>query len=264
MGPVLKQLTVKTIEPILMDYTVNVSESILRDSLAHSVFDNKITDDTVADVVSTTMDALHQSAQFNPTAGIYTVQNSCVHCEALLLRYHLLNPEIPPFNYFAVSELCCYPCYALFHAYNELTGPGEHKYFTKGCHNKIYPSWPLPQFSDLKDSQIRSQLAQEHFVPELRVLLKNRQSIRASSDSTDASESSAGPANSIYKDANNYGMYYITCGDEHLNFFLSFRCYGCLLCKQITTEAAKSRGLRIVRLSLYSIEYEICMVAEVT
>src|ERR1700733_7396835 len=121
MGPVLRQLAVKTIEPILMDYTVDVSESTLRDSLAHSVFDNTITDDTVDDVVSATMDTLRQSAQFDPTAGTYTVQNSGVHCEALLLRYLLLNPEISSFNYFVVSKLCCYPCYALFHAYNEST-----------------------------------------------------------------------------------------------------------------------------------------------
>ena len=53
MGSVLSQLTVKTIEPILMDYTVHVSEPILRDSLAHSLFDNTITDDTVDEVVST-------------------------------------------------------------------------------------------------------------------------------------------------------------------------------------------------------------------
>lgn len=53
--------------------------------------------------------------------------------------------------------------------------------------DKIYPFWPLPQFSD---SQIRSQLAREHFALELRALLKNRQSICASSDGTDASESS--------------------------------------------------------------------------
>ena len=34
-------------------------------SLAHSIFDNTITDDTVDDVVSTTMDTLRKSAQFN-------------------------------------------------------------------------------------------------------------------------------------------------------------------------------------------------------
>ena len=144
-------------------------------TLAHSVFDNTITDDTVDDVVSTAMGTLRQSAQFDPTAGTYTVQNSRVHCEGLLLRYHLLNPEIPPFNYFTVSKLCCYPCYALFHAHNESVGPGEHKYFTKGCNNKIYPFWPLPLFGDLKDSRIRLQLAQKYFALELKVLLKNRQ-----------------------------------------------------------------------------------------
>ena len=36
----------------------------------------------------------------------------------------------------------------------------------------------------------RSQLAREHFALELRALLKNQQSICASSDGTDASESS--------------------------------------------------------------------------
>jgi hypothetical protein len=60
VGPVLRQLAVKTIEPILMDYTVDVSESILRDSLAHSVSDNTITDDIMDYVVSTTMDTLRQ------------------------------------------------------------------------------------------------------------------------------------------------------------------------------------------------------------
>jgi hypothetical protein len=98
VGPILNQLTVKMIEPILMDDTVDASESILRDSLAYSVSDNTITHDTLDDVVSTNMENLRQSAQFDPTAGTYTVQNSRVHCEGLLLMYHLLNPEIPPFN----------------------------------------------------------------------------------------------------------------------------------------------------------------------
>jgi hypothetical protein len=187
-----------------MDYTVNVSESILRGT-GQSVadFSDNITDNTVDDVVSATMDTLRDSAQFDPTAGTYAVQNSRVHCEALLLRYHLLNPEIAPFNYFAVSKLCCYPCYALFQTYNESVGPGEHKYFTKGCYNKIYPSWPLPHFGDLKDSQIRSQLARKHFAHELRVLLKNRQSTAASGSSTD-------PVCSIPNEMEN-GTCYLPC-----------------------------------------------------
>ena len=197
MGSVLSQLTVKTIEPILMDYTVHVSEPILRDSLARSLFDNTITDDTVDEVVSTTMETLRQSGQFDPTAGTYTVLNSRVHSQALLLRHHVLNPDVPPLNYFAVSKLCCYPCYALFHAYNQSAGAGEHKYFTKSCHNKFHPFWPLPQFGDLKDSQLRSQLARKDLALELNILLKNRQSIRALSDSIDASGSSTDPVCSI-------------------------------------------------------------------
>jgi hypothetical protein len=188
MGSFLNQLVVKTIEPILMDYTVNVSESILCGIVQSSAnFNGYITDDTVYDVVSTTMDTLRDSAQFDPTARTYTVQNSRVHCMGLLLRYHLLNPNIPPFNYFAVSKLCCYPCYALLHAYNESVRPGEHKYFTKGCHNKIHPSWPLPHFGDLKDSQIRSGLAWKVFEPELRELLKKRQSVLVRSGLTSIS-----------------------------------------------------------------------------
>ena len=224
-----------------MDYTINVSELILRD-LAYSVSDNTITDDTVDDVVSTTLDTLRQSAQFDPTAGTYTVQNSHVHCGGLLLRYHLLNTEIPPFNYFAVSKLCCYPCYALFHAYNESVGPGEHKYFTKGCHNKIYPFWPLPQFGDLKDSRIKPQLAREHFARELRVLLDNRQSVRASSDSTDASGSSTDPVCSISGDAAEYGMLLLNMFDDEYPTFLSFSCYWCLLRKRIIRQPVGSYG----------------------
>ena len=164
--------------------------------------------------MATGRDTLRQSAQFNPAAGTYTVHNSHVHCEGLLLRYLLLNPEIPPFNYFAVSKLCCYPCYALFHAYNRSVGPGEHKYFTKGCHNKIHHFWPLPQLGDLKDSRIRSQLAQEHFALELRVLLKNRQSVRALSDSTDASVSSTDPVCSVPGDAAEYGTLLLNMFDN--------------------------------------------------
>jgi hypothetical protein len=53
------------------------------------------------------------------------------------------------------------------------------------------------------------------------VLLKSRQSIHASSDSTEGSESSAGPANSISEDADDYGTYYITCcDDDHLKTFV--------------------------------------------
>ena len=77
-------------------------------SLVHSVFDNTITDDTVDDVVSTTMNMLRQSPQFNePYSGnLHSVQNSRVHGEGLpLLRYHLLSPEIHPIQLFHGLEI---------------------------------------------------------------------------------------------------------------------------------------------------------------
>jgi hypothetical protein len=194
MGPVLDKLVVKKIDPTLVDYQVDISEKILRECITQSAgLSDAISDETVANVVSEIMQNLCNDSRFDPAVGTYTVQRSRVHCEVLLLRYHLMNPDIPPFRYFAVSKLCCYPCYALFQAYNGSVGPGEHRYFTKGCDNKIYPSWALPWFGDRKDGQIRSQLAQELFVPELTKLLKNRESVRALSDSTDASSSSTDP-----------------------------------------------------------------------
>src|ERR1700729_1001133 len=107
MGPALKTLTIKTIDPIHTNFAFHVSESVLRESLISS--DNAIVDnETLDDVVSTTMDYLSRSAQFNSATGIYEVCDAHVHCEALLLRHHLLNPGLPPFPYIGVSKLCCY------------------------------------------------------------------------------------------------------------------------------------------------------------
>jgi hypothetical protein len=190
MGQVLQKLVVKRIEPISLDFAIEVSDSIIRQSLVDSVIDNTITKDTLDDTVSMTMAYLHSCPQFDPATGIYTVRDSRVHCEALLLRHHVLNPDLPPFNYIAVSKLCCYPCYALFHAYNQSTAPGQHKYFMKGYHNKLYPLWPIPQFGEPKDGQIKIHM-EDHFAIELRELLRDKQNIRARSDSTDVSGDAA-------------------------------------------------------------------------
>lgn len=139
IGPALKTLTIKTIDPIYTHFSFHVSESVLRESLVSSdVVSNAIVDDkALDDVVSTTMDYLSQSAQFNSATGIYEVCDAHVHCEALLLRHHLLNPGLTPFPYIGVSKLCCYACHALFDAFNKTSGPGEQKYYTKGCNNKV-------------------------------------------------------------------------------------------------------------------------------
>ena len=50
MGPVLKQLTVKTINSISKSFTITVSESILCNCLADSVIDNTSTSEDVTAV----------------------------------------------------------------------------------------------------------------------------------------------------------------------------------------------------------------------
>jgi hypothetical protein len=66
MGTVLKMLTVKMIDPLYMTFTVNVSESILRQILADFINDNAIADDeTLDDAVSTTIDHLSGSPHFD-------------------------------------------------------------------------------------------------------------------------------------------------------------------------------------------------------
>jgi hypothetical protein len=206
MGPALKTLTMKTIDPIHTNFAFHVSESVLRESLVSSdVVSNVVVDNgTLDDVVSTTMGYLSRSAQFNSATGIYEVCDAHVHCEALLLRHHLLDPGLPPFPYIGVSKLCCYTCHALFDACNKTAGPGEQKYYTKGCHNNLYPLWPIPEFGEPRDEQIRSQLVQEHFVFELEELLKSKNT-RAGSDSTDVSTGSADAATST--PIIDYGMY---------------------------------------------------------
>ncbi|KAG0705884.1 hypothetical protein DFH29DRAFT_232991 [Suillus ampliporus] len=88
------------------------------------------------------------------SAGSCTI-TSRIHCEALLLRHHSLNPGFHPLNYIGVSKSCCYPCYALFHAHDKSVGPEQPKYFTQGCHSRLYPQWILPGRGTM-DSSIRS------------------------------------------------------------------------------------------------------------
>ena len=229
MGRVLNKLEVKTIDPTLVNYKVNISDKILRDCITRSASDT-VSDKTVAKVVSRIKQRLRKDSRFDPEMGTYTVPDSRVHCEVLLLRYHLMNPAIPPFCYFSVSKLCCYPCHALFQAYNGSVGPGEHKYFTKGCHDKIYPSWALPCFGDQKDSQIRSQLEREVLVPELTKFLENEEGVRALSDSTDTSSSSTAPV-AGFSERKNAGMLLFTTfdnGHRYLFFCLAIAAYNAI------------------------------------
>jgi hypothetical protein len=163
------------------------------------------------DAVLTTLDYLSGSPHFDLATQTYTIRDSHVHCEALLLRHHMLNPDLTPFNYFGVSKLCCYPCHALFSPHNTSVGPEETKYFAKGCHNKLHPLWSIPDFSEPKDSQIRFHLVQEHFAVELTELSRDKRNIRAGSDSTDASGGSADAATS--KSIVDFGTYCIPCYD---------------------------------------------------
>jgi len=220
MGTVLKKLTVEPIDPLHMTFTVNVSKSILRQVLTDSIHDNAIADDkTLGDAVLTTLDYLPGSPHFDLATQTYIIRDSHVHCEALPLRHHMLNPDLSPSNYFGVSKLCCYPCYALFSSDNTSVGPEETKYFAKGCHNKLHPLWSIPEFSEPKDSQIRFHLVQEHFAVELTELLRDKRNIHAGSDSTDASGGSADSA--TLKPIVDFGSY----DDGCLVSSLSCRCH---------------------------------------
>ena len=88
-------------------------------------------------------------------------------------------------------------------------GPGETKYFAKGCHNKLFPLWFISEFSKPKNGQIRSHL-QEHFAVELTKLLRDKWIICA--DSTDASGGSVDAATS--KSFVDFGTYCIPCYDD--------------------------------------------------
>jgi stage V sporulation protein SpoVS len=117
--------------------------------------------------VSTTVDHLSGSRHFDFATQTYTIQNSHVYCEALLLRHRF------------------------YVAHNTSVGQGKTRYFAKSCHNKLYPHRTIPEFGEPKDSQVRSHLVQDNFAVELTELLRDKRNIRTSSDSTDASGGSA-------------------------------------------------------------------------
>ena len=74
-----------------------------------------------------------------------SLQRTNVHAECNLLAYHLQHSGITPYHYFGGSKLSCHGCGVLFSSFNSVAPDfGHSKYFTKGCHDKIYLRWPYP------------------------------------------------------------------------------------------------------------------------
>ena len=80
-----------------------------------------------------------------------------VHAECNLLAYHLQHPQIDPYHYFGGSKLSCHGCGTLFSSFNLLAESfGLPKFFTRGCHSKIYLQWPCPSLLS-QEQQMRLQ-----------------------------------------------------------------------------------------------------------
>jgi len=183
MGHILDTLTIEPIGPMSESNTFTLSEDVVR----QIIMGFGITEDkAVKDATSSIINSLSPSFK----ARTHSITHR-IHCEALLLKHHFLNPAFSPFSYIGVSKLSCYPCYALFHAFNKSVGPGEPKYFTKGCHSKLYPKWVLAKFASM-DSSIRKCLVKEHFGVALKEWLKMQLDSQCGSDSTNASTTSDG------------------------------------------------------------------------
>jgi len=74
-----------------------------------------------------------------------SLQRINIHAECNLLAYHLQHSGITPYHYFGGSKLSCHGCGVLFSSFNRVASNfGHSKYFTKGCHDKIYLRWPHP------------------------------------------------------------------------------------------------------------------------
>ena len=93
MGLVPRTLTIKTIDPIHTNFTFDVSESVLCESLISSeVVNNAIVDDeNLNNVNSTTMDQLQDG------------------CAPLVVRHQNINtyPSLPVSGRLSVSRTCC-------------------------------------------------------------------------------------------------------------------------------------------------------------
>ncbi|KAG2078627.1 hypothetical protein BDR04DRAFT_1226565 [Suillus decipiens] len=182
MGHVLDALIIERIDPVSESNTFTLSKDVIRQIVMGSgVTDN----DAIEEATSSIISAFPSS--FTDAKFLTRSITNKIHCEALLLRYHSLNPPFPPFNYIGVSKLSCYPCYALFHAFNKSVGQG-HKYFVKGCHKKLYRNWILPKIPLLNPSI----LAKECFRVALIEWLNMRSDSRCNSDSTGVSTTSCG------------------------------------------------------------------------
>ncbi|KAG2357586.1 hypothetical protein BDR07DRAFT_1419918 [Suillus spraguei] len=177
MGHVLDTLIIERIDPVSESNTFTLSKDIIQQIVVDFGlrYNNSIEEGTSSIVSS--MPLSFVGAQ----PSTQSVTND-IHCEALLLRHHFLNPTFPPFNYIAVSKLSCYACCALFDSFNRSVGRG-HKYFVKSCHRKLYPNWILPNLPSL-DSSIRRRLVEEQFGVALTEFLWIQLHNRWKSDST--------------------------------------------------------------------------------
>ncbi|KAG2369609.1 hypothetical protein BDR07DRAFT_529289 [Suillus spraguei] len=184
MGHVLDTLIIERIDPVFESNTFTLSKDVVQ----YIVMDFGFTDnDAIEDDTSSIVGALPPSSSFAGAKPLAQAITNNVHCEALLLRYHFLNPTFPPFNYIGVSKLSRYPCCALFHTFNKSVGQG-HKYFVKGCHSKIYPNWILPKIPSL-DSSIGRYLVKKHFGVALMEWLKIQSDSRCNSVSCEVTTS---------------------------------------------------------------------------
>lgn len=187
MGHVLDALIIERIDPVTKSNTFALSKDVVQQIvIGFGVTDN----DTIEEATSSIISSLSLSSLSPSFSDAKQSITNKIHCEALLLQYHALNPTFPPFHYIGVSKLSCYPCYALFHAFNKSVGQG-HKYFVNGCHSKLYRNWILPKIPEV-DSSIRRHLVKDHFGVALMEWLKMRANSRCSSDSTNVSTSSRG------------------------------------------------------------------------
>lgn len=112
------------------------------------------------------------------------------HCECTLIAHFHNNftTEQAPFSYIGLTKLSCKACYAFISAYNKLSE--RPKFHTKGCHDKWYPGWCMPLFSDIETNErMESDVANE--IIDMYRSFAAKQKGLSTSDSTDASTGSS-------------------------------------------------------------------------
>lgn len=148
-------------------YTVTLSEATLRDIIFQTLHHASITSVKVATNVNTCVDSILKTLRsenarqngvyFDSTTDIYATRDLSSHCEASLLHFHYLNPDISSYLYVGASKRCCQLCFSLFQAYNRSVMSSQ-RYLVKRTNRKILPTSPLPPF---EGAIIRAKLIEE-------------------------------------------------------------------------------------------------------